>query len=69
MDNINDVRKFGKKARGKTERVTCLEGKSLTRDQAIRAHCYDCTGSYADGAQSCGIKTCSLYQYHPYKGA
>lgn len=69
MDTIKNVKLLGKKAKGRQERIRHLEGKPLTRHEAIKAHCFDCTGGYTDGARDCGIKTCSLYRYHPYRTA
>lgn len=68
MDQIDGVVKLGKKAKGRAERIKALEGKKLTRHEAIMANCYDCMGGYCDGVTDCEIETCSLYQYHPYKG-
>lgn len=67
MARLQIVKKHGRRAKGRTERIKYLEGQHLTRDQAIKAHCYDCTGWYADGARSCGSETCSLCGYHPYR--
>ena len=39
------------------------EGKSLTRKQAMLAHCYMCNGE-ENSAEDCkGEETCPLYQY------
>lgn len=43
-------------------------GKRLTRAQAIQAKCADCTGEYTDGRKDCGIGTCPLYPFSPYRG-
>ncbi len=67
MDSVKDVKQFGKRAKGRTERIKHLQGKKLTRQQAIFAHCFDCTGGYADGNRDCEINTCSLYPYHAYR--
>ncbi len=68
MDSVKSIKEVGNRAKGRTERIKCLQGKRLTRDKAILAHCYDCTGGYADGNSDCGIETCSLHPYHPYRG-
>lgn len=57
----------GIKARGKNELIKHLSGERLTRNQAILARCYDCTGRYADGKYSCDIPDCPLYDFMPYK--
>lgn len=67
MDSLKTIKQVGRKAKGRTERIQYLEGKAITRHQAIKAHCYDCTGGYTDGARDCGSKTCSLYPYHAYR--
>lgn len=61
MDSIRDVKRSGRRARGRNERIKYLEGQNLTRDQAIKTRFDDCTGSYAAAARNCGIKTCSLF--------
>ena len=66
MDSIKDVQRFGIRAKGRTERIKFLEGKSLTRAEAMLANCYECTGGYADGARDCKIENCSMYHYMPY---
>ena len=67
MDNIQNIKRFGRRAKGRNERIKYLEGQPLTRQQAIRAHCFDCTGGYTDGARDCERKTCSMYGFHPYR--
>jgi hypothetical protein len=67
MDKTKDVENFGIRARGQAERIKCLKGKHLTRAEAMLAHCYDCTGGYADGARDCEMETCSIYGYMPYR--
>ena len=54
--------------RGGKELKGYLSGKSLTRNQAIQAKCYDCMGRYDDGAEDCQIKECPLYSFMPYRG-
>ena len=46
-----------------------LEGKRLTRGQAINAKCADCMRNYADGRECCTIPECPLYPYMPYNPA
>ena len=66
QDKIRELQKDGIKAQGKTERIAFLSGKRLTRNQAIKADCYECMGWYADGKEDCQNPDCSLYQYMPY---
>lgn len=67
MDTLKAVKEFGIRAKGQAERIKCLQGEPLTRGDAMLAHCYDCTGGYADGAMDCDIKTCSMYKFMPYR--
>ena len=67
MDSIKDIQDFGIRAKGRAERIKFLEGKQLTRAEAILAHCYSCMGNYDGGARDCEIETCSLYLYMPYR--
>jgi len=68
MSDIDGVVKFGKKAKGRAERIKVLQGKKVTRGEAIWANCYDCMGGYCDVVRDCERESCSLYQFHPYKG-
>lgn len=54
-------------AKGRSEINAYLAGKRITRNQAIRAKCYDCMGGYSDGKLDCRIKTCPLYPWMPYR--
>jgi len=67
MNPVADIKKFGARAEGRSERIKSFEGVRLTRDEAIMAHCYDCMGGYTDGAVDCEMSTCSLYPYMPYR--
>lgn len=51
---------------GREELVKHYQGKRLTQREAIKAHCYDCTGYYSGGAGDCEIHTCPLYPFAPY---
>lgn len=55
----------GKGKAGKSDLLKYLHGKRLTRQASIKAKCYDCDGMGETG--ECGIVTCSLYPYSPYK--
>lgn len=68
MENIDEIKLYGKKARGRSELIQHLKGNRITRDEAIWAKCYDCMGYYDDGIYSCQNPTCSLFPYNPYKG-
>jgi len=65
---LDEITRNGKKAKGRIELIRHLKGNKITRDQAIRAKCYDCMGYFADGVQDCEVAECSLYPFMPYKG-
>jgi len=50
---------------GRAELVRHLQNKKLTRNQSIKAKCYDCNGM--GESKECDIKECSLYPYSPYR--
>lgn len=39
------------------------EKKRLTREQAIRKKCLECSGNSRIEVKNCTIKTCPLYKY------
>lgn len=65
-DRINNIRKHGKTARGQKELIRHLQGEQLSLKQAVYAHCYDCTGFFADGKVDCGMKHCPLHPVMAY---
>ena len=52
---------------GRTQMLRFMKGERLTRNQAIKAKCYDCTCGYQDGRVDCEIYDCPLHPYMPYK--
>lgn len=46
---------------GKSNYLKHLRGVRLTRDEAIRAKCYECVGG--EDTEPCNVVTCSLTQY------
>lgn len=52
---------------GRNEWLKHRGGKKLTRNQAIKAKCYDCMGYYVDGKCDCKMPDCSLYLFNPYR--
>lgn len=52
---------------GKTKLLKYLKSGVLTQREAILAKCGDCMGYYIDGRHDCGIRTCPLYPYMPYR--
>jgi hypothetical protein len=57
--------KKGIKRQGRKELIGYLEGKRITRNQAIKAKCYDCNGM--GESKECDIEGCSLLPYSPYR--
>ena len=56
-----------RKLQGGREYKKFLDGKRLTRKEAMLANCYQCMGGYEGGKQDCLGESCPLYQYYPYK--
>jgi hypothetical protein len=44
-----------------------LEGKTITRMQAMLAKCAECSVYYEDGAVDCRNPICPLYPWMPYR--
>jgi hypothetical protein len=59
--------KNGIAAQGRNEIEKHLAGKRITRNQAIRAKCYECMGGYSDGKSDCKMPQCPLYTWMPYR--
>ena len=55
--------KYPKKI-GKAYYLKYLEGQSLTRDQAIKAKCYECV--LGEDTDPCLVNTCPLILYCPW---
>ena len=53
--------------RGRKELIAHMEGKRLTRGQAIKAKCYECNNGFPDGWANCSILDCPLNPYF-YRG-
>ena len=51
---------------GKREMIKHLEGKPLTRKQAMSAKCFECCNGFIDGRIDCEITDCPLYGFMPY---
>ena len=52
-------------SKGKAEYNKFKKGIALTRDEAIQAMCYSCSG--IDAGEDCNCEeSCPLYQYMPY---
>ena len=62
---ILESAKSGKMRSGKTQLLKYLKGGRLTRQEAIKAKCYDCDGMGDSG--ECSLEHCSLYPYSPFK--
>lgn len=61
-----DIIKKEKNALGQKELIKFINGEQLNLRESIYAHCYDCSGYYADGVEDCGCKRCPLYPFMPY---
>jgi len=61
------IEKRGITAQGKAELLKYLEDRKVTRKEAMLAKCYECTNGYADGKIDCGMKSCPLYSFMPFK--
>lgn len=56
--------KRGKHRAGRKDLIKHLEGKRLTRQEAIKAKCFDCNGMGESGI--CDLKGCSLLPYSQF---
>ena len=61
------IKKFGKSAKGKMYLLKYLDGVTPTLRGGVLAKCYECTNGYADGKIDCGITSCPLYPFMPYR--
>lgn len=50
---------------GRKAYLKYLQGKKITRDEAIAAACYACMGHYRDGREDCKNGTCPIYPFSP----
>ena len=55
------------KIKGQKEYEKWQNGGTLTRAQAVKAHCFECNG-FEDSAVDCQGNSCPLYAWQPYKG-
>jgi hypothetical protein len=54
------------KRRGKSSLMRYLKGRSITRQEAIEAKCYECEEGWPEGVQRCLVSDCPLNSFHPY---
>jgi hypothetical protein len=64
--HLDEVNKYGKPAQGKDELTRHLQGRKITRKEAMRAHCYMCMGYFSDGRFNCEMPHCPIYPWMPY---
>ena len=57
--------KSGMKRKGKRELIKYLEGGKLTRSQAVKAKCFDCSGM--GEMKGCDQESCALLPFSPYR--
>lgn len=65
MEDYLKNAKEGTARAGKSDLIKYLSGKEITRQQSIKAKCYDCDGYGETG--ECEIDNCSLFPYSPYR--
>lgn len=63
--DLLDSAKSGKARKGKRELIKHLEGGKLTRSQAVKAKCFDCSGM--GEMKGCDQETCPLLPFSPYR--
>lgn len=44
-----------------------IETRNLTRAQAIKYNCLDCSGGFPSTVKQCNIPRCPLYAFRPYQ--
>ena len=66
LEQIADVKRYGKTARGRLQLIKHLEGERLTISQAVLAYCYGCMGYFADGKLDCRMPHCPLHSFMAY---
>ena len=65
MNDLLVSAKSGPLRKGKRFLIDHLEGRKITRTQAVLAKCYECDGMGDSG--ECFIQTCSLYPFSQFK--
>lgn len=68
ISKIEDIEKYGLKAKGKGELLKFLNGTRLNSSQTVLAKCYDCMCYYSDGKNDCEVPECPNYAKMPYRG-
>jgi len=63
---IEDIKNYGKAAKGRSELFKHLSGKRLTRGEAVLAKCYECEAYYQDGKEPCPVRSCPLWPFNAY---
>jgi hypothetical protein len=61
----NDTEEPMKRYIGNTMYQKWKKGRKLSRKEAMDAHCAECMGFYADGAQDCKGISCPIYDWRP----
>jgi hypothetical protein len=54
-------------AKGKNEYLRYLNGKNITKSEAILGNCYLCIGYASDGKCDCKMPLCPLHPWMPYR--
>ena len=63
---LKQVKRIGTESKGKREYIKYLEGKKITRTEAMYAFCYECQGYYKDGRVDCENENCPMYPFMQY---
>jgi len=63
LQRIEDVEKM-KLRNGRKQYLKFLRGERVTRDEAIKAKCYDCCNG--EDFHPCRCSTCALIPFCPY---
>lgn len=64
-ERLLESAKNGTRRTGQKDLVRHLEGKKITRQEAIQAKCYDCNGM--GEADTCDSESCALYPYSQFR--
>ena len=64
---IKHTFKYLRSVSGKVEER--VETRNLTRSQAIKFNCLDCSGGVVAEVRACYMKTCPLWVFRPYQNA
>ena len=67
LKRVDEVIGWGRGCVGKNQYLKYLMGERITRQEAIKAKCYECNGYCVDGRPECKAKDCPLWAYSPFR--